>query len=56
MIFLERNFMYAVYIEENNTFKPISFGDTQFECLIWLQDHPYFSKHYKTYIGFFFEQ
>lgn len=43
--------MYAVFIEEDGSYIPVSYGDTDFECLMWLQDHPYFSTHYKTFIG-----
>lgn len=42
---------YAVYVLDNGQYKPISYGDSELECIIWLESHRYFKEFYKTYIG-----
>lgn len=43
---------YAVYIEnDNGEFMPISFGDSELECKIWLNEHKQYLGDIKAYVG-----
>lgn len=43
---------YAVYIEKDNgEFMPISFGDSEWECKVWLSEHKQYLGDIKAYVG-----
>lgn len=42
---------YAVYIFDGCEFIPVSFGDSELECQLWIQCHQDFFKGKEPYIG-----
>ena len=48
---INENPSYAVYILDGCDFIPVSFGDSEAECQLWIQCHKDFFKGHESYIG-----
>lgn len=48
---------YAVYVKDDNgEFKPISFGDSEAECSLWVAAHRQYLGDIETYIGLIIDE